>query len=335
MWNEIDLEWANQRLQEHLNQCNPRIVDPDIIDEMLTDVHRRMSEDPVALRAEYRSLSLQKYHALEGKPLEASHTLDMIIIICGSDKLIHNLTFHALAGVHFLKLNKHDPVTLKESMGTTGIDTLRESAMTMDRLDTPFVSRKACWPFPACRKWRDPNHILEIGGHRLVPVEIGHDYRDPKWTQKIMTLGEYFRMAEPAYLAQFDLFSMLPRLEDDLEVDWFIRCLPAKAISRNIWIGVTETFTPFHWDKDTNVFCQIVGYKTFRILPPEALQDYCEPGSNSVGKDIPQEALAKCELVTLAPGDCLFIPAGWWHEVKSNGYNVSVSHWLILKPGTE
>lgn len=36
----------------------------------------------------------------------------------------------------------------------------------------------------------------------------------------------------------------------------------------------------------------------------------------------------KPQIVTLEPGDVLFVPPGWWHYVESLGLTVSVNIWL-------
>ena len=41
-------------------------------------------------------------------------------------------------------------------------------------------------------------------------------------------------------------------------------------------------------------------------------------------KEVPQRAMC----VTLAPGDVLFFPPGWWHAMRSEETSFSVSMWF-------
>jgi lysine-specific demethylase 8 len=84
---------------------------------------------------------------------------------------------------------------------------------------------------------------------------------------------------------------------------------------------------------------QVVGYKYVRLFSPddtarlyphdsgvhtntsrvdvECVDEREFPGFNSV----------PCWDVVLHPGDMLFMPAGWWHFVKSLSVSFSVSFW--------
>lgn len=97
-----------------------------------------------------------------------------------------------------------------------------------------------------------------------------------------------------------------------------------------LWIGSAGTHSPMHHDGDDSALCQVVGRKRVRLAPPEslALLDLAE-GVYSRWDPIDPEPIDAgpeplLELV-LAPGELLFIPAGWWHQVDALDFSMTVN----------
>jgi hypothetical protein len=120
-----------------------------------------------------------------------------------------------------------------------------------------------------------------------------------------------------------------PLLDDiDLPVDLFgPRPDPMRM---SLWIGPAGTHTPLHHDGDNAMFFQVVGRKRFRLAPPESLglldrsrgvYSRWELAAGP-GADDPVETFVEIEL---RPGDALFLPAGWWHQVDALDLSMSVS----------
>lgn len=159
------------------------------------------------------------------------------------------------------------------------------------------------------------------------------------------------------YIAQLPINELSSELQLDLEAPELLRGSgrPCDVYNTSIWLGLEPTYTPFHRDPNPNLFMQVVGQKTLRLLPPgqggqvfTQVQNAIGSASNSRirgaemmegpervalhdavwGDDAPQEVVE----TTLGPHDCLFIPKGWWHSVKSargDGHlNASVNWWF-------
>lgn len=100
-----------------------------------------------------------------------------------------------------------------------------------------------------------------------------------------------------------------------------------------LWIGPTGTYTPAHHDLTNNLFFQIKGRKEFRLASSLTLlevdNDYhCYLSSTLEEIDAARSAsgLPKISFtVTLDEGDILFIPLGWWHEVRGLSASISLS----------
>jgi hypothetical protein len=108
-----------------------------------------------------------------------------------------------------------------------------------------------------------------------------------------------------------------------------------------IWIGPAGTFTPLHFDLTNNLIGQLVGAKQVVMAPPsESAKLYYRRHVFSDVQDLTDPAcLAKYPLardarsftVELSPGDLLYVPIGWWHQVRSHDFSVTMTytnfHW--------
>jgi len=139
-----------------------------------------------------------------------------------------------------------------------------------------------------------------------------------------------------------------------------------EALVTNLWIGTKPTTSPLHYDDYENLLCQIRGRKEIVLYPPADLTnlyyigrskgkmtyDYPskftrDPGTiekesyvfgSSVNLDSPDWKRfplyrnAKPMRVVLEPGDVIYLPAYWHHEVQSlpdeDGLNVAVNFWF-------
>lgn len=115
------------------------------------------------------------------------------------------------------------------------------------------------------------------------------------------------------------------------------------AVAR-IWVG-NQAKVSTHYDMLDNVVCAVSGRRRFTLFPPEQLSnlyvgpiDFTLSGQpvSMVSLDDPDlaryprfaEALEQAEEVELAPGDALYIPKLWWHNVESlEPVNTIVNYW--------
>lgn len=100
-----------------------------------------------------------------------------------------------------------------------------------------------------------------------------------------------------------------------------------------LWIGPRGTFTPAHHDLTNNLFLQVHGSKEVRLASSLALLEvdndrHCYLTSSLLDHDEARRVKGLEPLsvtVTLIAGDVLFIPLGWWHEVRSLSPSISLS----------
>ena len=111
-----------------------------------------------------------------------------------------------------------------------------------------------------------------------------------------------------------------------------------------IWLGNAVTAAT-HYDYSDGINCIVTGRKRFTFFPPEQFSNlYIGPLDLSPGgqptslvkvsaPDLERyprfaQALAAAETVDVEPGDAVFIPNLWWHNVEAlEPLNLSVNYW--------
>jgi hypothetical protein len=101
----------------------------------------------------------------------------------------------------------------------------------------------------------------------------------------------------------------------------------------SLWFGPAGTVTPLHHDSTNILFCQIFGRKRIHLISPleTALLDgargfFAAVRANDLGTNsLPELAGIQVHEVVLSPGEALFIPAGFWHEVTALETSINFS----------
>ncbi|KAK1978924.1 JmjC domain-containing protein [Colletotrichum cereale] len=228
------------------------------------------------------------------------------------------------------------PIRVVDGMSMSAFQSYLDSPPSADLGPEPLVltSLLTGWPALSTRPWSSPGYLLSRthAGRRLVPVEVGRSYVDEGWTQELVPFRELLSRTvassppgppapSPAqdeggadghgprgttYLAQHELFSQLPHLQNDiLTPDHCFTAPPPHPLGLsadkpelelplvNAWLGPAGTITPLHTDGYHNLLCQVVGAKYVRLYAPRDSEALCPRGVGDDDDDDGDDALAE------------------------------------------
>ena len=117
-----------------------------------------------------------------------------------------------------------------------------------------------------------------------------------------------------------------------------------------LWLSPSGHREPLHFDEGDGTLLQLHGRKRITLFPPEQSRNLypfpffgaVEPWVSRIDPEQPDlarfpkaaRAMERGIQVEIGPGDLLYIPLMWWHEVKALGedYVLSVSRLWKVKP---
>lgn len=199
------------------------------------------------------------------------------------------------------------------------------------------------------KSWTPQNLINKVGTETLIEIQLGREshntaeHSSTRYGHKIK-FGEYIRMIEKTeptnhfYMAggNYDFnrtpFEVLRKDITDLGDGGYLNQeTPTRKM--HFMFGPKGAVTPIHYDNVSVLLVQVYGRKLVRCIP--AMQvPYLYNNKYPRNSDLdfldyrselyPDFANATVVEAELGPGDCLFIPLGWWHHVTCLSTNISV-----------
>lgn len=217
-----------------------------------------------------------------------------------------------------------------------------------------LTGEMAAWP--ALTRWT-PDYLAERVGAQIVEFQ-GQRSSNPR-----------FEMEKDAHRreARFDAFIDMvkrPGAGNDAYITAYNSARNAEALSvlnsdlgfldkfltpavtqpnGMMWIGPAGTLTSLHHDLTNNFIAQLVGRKRFKILPAaEVGRLYNETHVFSEITDLDDPLLDRSRFarlkgthiydITLDPGEIIFMPLGWWHQVKAVDFSITLTYTNFLWP---
>ena len=117
----------------------------------------------------------------------------------------------------------------------------------------------------------------------------------------------------------------------------------------SIWMG-NPTLVSAHYDAPNNMACCVAGQRRFTLFPPSQIANLYPgpleptPGGQVISMvdfanpDLARfpnfpEAIKHGQIAVLEPGDLLFYPSMWWHQVEATKpFNILVNYWWNTSP---
>ena len=217
----------------------------------------------------------------------------------------------------------------------------------------PLVITDLAQDWPAMRRW-SPADLKQRFGHLDVEIQAERS-TDPRFEENKLAHRRVARLAE--FVDQVlaggptnDYYmtannealrrpEFAPLLADIGRLP--LVCDPAQlAAHSSFWFGPAGTVTPLHHDTLMLFHTQVVGRKRWRFISP--LQIAHLYNYNNVFSPIdldrpdlhryPDFAKAQVLEVIVEPGETVFLPLGWWHQVRALDVSLSFSFSNLAVP---
>jgi hypothetical protein len=207
----------------------------------------------------------------------------------------------------------------------------------------PFMVTGLVKRWPLCSL--TPQALGERYGHVPVRARVG-DYVNtafaPDRAMQDMSMREYLDLSAadhrdlPPYVGNLELRELNAMCHWPA---WFDKMGPPR-----FWLGPARTVTPLHCDYDDNIFAQVWGSKRIFLAPPHHDAFLYTREANPVLFGSPfdpeapdfdafplarQAAIVEC---VVHPGEMLYVPAGWYHQVRALTFSLSANRWARAQP---
>ncbi|SHF01283.1 Cupin-like domain-containing protein [Microbulbifer donghaiensis] len=177
-------------------------------------------------------------------------------------------------------------------------------------------------------------------GYSAQSGRLNFSRRDMRFDAFVEKLGQLAQIEDVMALALQSTFvdEIFPELASKLSFPLF-----SSAVRPRIWIG-NQSSVGAHFDDADNIACVAMGRRKFILFPPGQIEnlyigpiDYTPAGAPTTlmppEADLGQypkfeKSLSVAQSAVLAPGDAIFIPTLWWHQVEAlSKINVLVNYW--------
>ncbi|WP_308920966.1 cupin-like domain-containing protein [Janthinobacterium sp. J1-1] len=221
------------------------------------------------------------------------------------------------------------------------LDAARFRALAAQGL--PFLMTGVVKRWPLCQL--TPQTLRERYSHLPVRARVG-DYVNtafaPDRAMQDMSMLDYLDLVAqgvhelPPYLGNLELRELNSLCHWPAYFD--------KIGPPRYWLGPAGTVTPLHCDYDDNLFAQIWGSKRIILSPPHHDEFLYPREANAIlfGSPFDPEApdyerfpLARQATMIeclVEAGDMLYVPAGWYHQVRSLAFSLSSNRWARAVP---
>lgn len=201
----------------------------------------------------------------------------------------------------------------------------------------PLLLTGAAQSMRAVRHWSLRELSRRFGD---IEVQVNVDRTQASRSSEVEHRGIAMRLAEFVARAQTergnDLYIVsrngllmhpgLAPLWDDLDPLPEILEPPRRPRGASLWVGPAGTVTPPHFDPHNVLLVQVEGRKRVRLAPRIRATFHAELDGyylrQSLDETIDADAIAS---VVLEPGQALFIPVGWLHEVTALDPSMTLS----------
>ena len=197
------------------------------------------------------------------------------------------------------------------------------------------------WTIDGLMKRVGDNEVLIRGKTNKEDYKLGKSYtiRRDTFRNYCQDLLQGNARARSSYLAVASLQQAFPQLLDDLPLPEYLTTNGKIHLGPYMWVALAGHYEFNHYDPDDNFLIQLNGRKQIRLFGLEYLESLYPNKLGSQGKTIqsqvnldspdiekyPLFATTECQYTILSPGEMLFIPAFYWHQVSALDSGISAN----------
>ena len=151
------------------------------------------------------------------------------------------------------------------------------------------------------------------------------------------------------YMNSLTLDNCFPGLRDHNDLAFDHPLFTHNKPLSKVWVG-TESIAAAHYDVPSNLACCVLGKRRFTLFPPEQIHNlYPGPLEPTPGGQVitmvdlknpdferfprVRQALDAAVVVDLEPGDAVYYPSMWWHQVEAlSPFNIMINFWWLTAP---
>ncbi len=209
--------------------------------------------------------------------------------------------------------------------------------------NTPVLLECFAADWPALTRWRPAYFKTRFGAVEIEVASRRESRPDPDINftahRETLTMADYVDRvlasgpSNDLYAIANNRNTARPQLQplwDDIRPPPGYLDTSRLAGSSALWFGPAGTLTPLHHDTSNILFVQILGRKRVFLGPPRsrALLESARGLYNHADCErlsAAQRRAAGVIELTLEPGETLFIPVGWWHQVRALDLSISLA----------
>lgn len=203
----------------------------------------------------------------------------------------------------------------------------------------PLKMKGAASISPAFTKWTD-DYFLSVDMSNEEPVTVETVKKESR-QQKVLQM-DFHQFVKEYNNSEIYMVNSVPQtIRNDVILPCPIQCqyLAEKGLVEALmWYSSGGTHSVVHTDSVDNINCLYRGRKEFILVDPSKYGDKVDldrPEGSYSAVDVDRvdytlyPGLAEVDYihVSMEPGDCLYIPYRWIHQVRSYGNNLAVNIW--------
>lgn len=220
----------------------------------------------------------------------------------------------------------------------------------------PFVVKDWMGQAWAAReRWSSLAYLHKLAGHRTVPVELHTQGMDGARCEVVMKLSEFLETflapscwhclssevpidfcPSIACINDHDLLVQCPELRADVPMPSVLWQKAVGQVKRtSVWLGTLDAKTDLLCYSRNVCLTQVHGARGATLFPPKSGQNHhqwqiaaAQLNAGDVDPLMLCPEVAQAHLAELHPGDVLFIPKGWSHQVRALSPACAVTSWF-------